>query len=80
MLQTDNEFVCANVHELKRRGQGGDPCDPTNTICLCWRCHMDMHPKVGGKTKRIEGKDSRLPLKFFERHGETWREVSSATQ
>jgi hypothetical protein len=78
MLETDSPFALANAHELLRRGQGGDPCDPSNIILLCWRCHMDLHPQVGGRTKRIDGlkaADKRDPLRFFERHHEKWIEV-----
>lgn len=33
------ERPAAHVHELKRRGQGGDYLDPRQCIGLCARCH-----------------------------------------
>jgi hypothetical protein len=74
-LETDNPFVLVNAHELKRRSAGGDPCDPHNVVCVCWRCHMDMHPRVGGKLKRIIGVDAFGPLDCYERTGQTWTKV-----
>jgi len=67
MLETDNEFVLANAHELIARSQGGDPTNPDIIVVLCWRCHHDLHTRVGGKTKRIDGKLAEGPLRFYER-------------
>jgi hypothetical protein len=75
MLETDNEFALAHGHELKRRGQGGDPCDPHNVVCLCARCHLGLHPRIGGKVKRIVGTDACGLLECYERTGPTWTMV-----
>lgn len=74
-LFTDNMFQIAHAHELTRRSAGGDPHDPAGIIILCWKCHADLHPRVGGKIKRIDGKLAAGLLQFFERKGHAWTEV-----
>lgn len=34
-----HEFEIANVHEEPPRSLGGDPLDPSITVCLCCHCH-----------------------------------------
>lgn len=38
----------ADVHELRRRSQGGSILDPANLACLCRPCHTHVteHPVV----------------------------------
>jgi hypothetical protein len=37
--KTPNPFKLAHVHEEPPRSLGGDPTDPTCTVCVCWKCH-----------------------------------------
>lgn len=64
----------AHAHEIVWRSRGGDPCDLDNVVTLCGATHVDIHPRVGGITKKIEGSRA-LGLRFFERDGDTWRRV-----
>lgn len=68
------EFERAHIHELDFRSAGGDPCDLDNAVTLCWRCHAEMHVRVGGKTKRIEGSRA-VGLHFYQRVNDIWTEV-----
>lgn len=73
-LETDNEFRLAHEHEIVSRSLGGDPLDVDGIISLCWRCHGECHPRVGGKRKRIEG-SRHEGLRFWERVQGRWQEV-----
>lgn len=78
MLDTDNPYLLANIHELVNRSQGGDPCDADGCVTLCAECHMALSTPVGGRKKRIDGTSvTGSPLRFFERRTtrEEWREV-----
>jgi len=67
----------AHIHETDFRSGGGDPCDINIAVTTCRDCHGDIHVRVGGKLKRIEGSRSE-GLRFFHRKhgGDEWREVS----
>jgi len=75
-LQTDNEFTLAHAHELVWRSRGGDPTDPAIILILCHACHHGLHMRIGGKIKRIKGTKAEGPLRFFERRGREWIEVT----
>ena len=66
----------AHIHETEFRSAGGDPTDINISVTTCRECHHDMHVRVGGKLKRIEGSRSE-GLRFFHRKhgGDEWREV-----
>ena len=78
VLESDNVFVLVHAHELVKRSQLGDATDVDNVVCLCWKCHHDLHMKIGGKTKRIDGHSVSAGLRFFERTREGWQEVPAA--
>ena len=37
-----------DMHEIRRRSQGGDPTDPTNVLLVCRACHdwIGAHPSA----------------------------------
>ena len=63
----------AHAHEVTPRSLGGDPLDVDGILTLCAGCHADMHVRVGGKRKRIEGTRS-TGLRFFARVDGVWEE------
>jgi cytochrome c553 len=57
------------------RSAQGDPTDVNIAVTTCASCHHDMHVRVGGKLKRIEGSRSEGLRFFYRKHGgEEWRE------
>ncbi len=66
----------AHIHETIFRSAQGDPTDINIAVTTCRDCHHDMHVRVGGKLKRIEGSRSE-GLRFFHRKhgGDEWREI-----
>jgi 5-methylcytosine-specific restriction endonuclease McrA len=66
----------AHIHETIFRSAQGDPTDIDIAVTTCQQCHNDMHVRVGGKLKRIEGSRSE-GLRFYQRKhvGDEWREV-----
>lgn len=63
-------LAASHIHELVFRSHKlGGALDVSNTITLCPHCHSDMHTKIGGVLKRIEGAElgSSGALRFFER-------------
>lgn len=69
VLDGDDPFRLANAHELNGGRAKVDPCDVAQVVTTCFECHMHMHPRIGGKKKRIDatayGRFGRL--EFFER-------------
>jgi len=60
-----------------------DATNPAMMVMLCAWCHADLHVRVGGKRKRIDGTTAGAdgPLHFWERRGdpfgiEGWVEVT----
>jgi 5-methylcytosine-specific restriction endonuclease McrA len=37
--QARHEFEIAHVHEEPARSLGGDPTNPRDCVCLCYKCH-----------------------------------------
>lgn len=66
----------AHIHETVFRSSQGDPTDIDIAVTTCRDCHNEMHVRVGGKKKRIEGSRS-AGLRFYARKrvGDEWREV-----
>lgn len=66
----------AHIHETHARGFGGDACDLDIAVTTCRFCHADIHVRVGGKRRRIEGTRSE-GLRFYQRigHSSDWKEV-----
>lgn len=65
-LESGDVFSLAHAHEINGRAVD-DPTDLSKIVTLCARCHGDLHVRVGGKLKRIEGADANGILHFFER-------------
>lgn len=74
-LLSADPFQLANIHELGGGRGKVDACDPDRCVTTCATCHSDLHVRVGGITKRIEGDAVSGGLQFFERHGDDWVEV-----
>lgn len=75
-LNSDNEFQLANGHEICGGRSKVDPTDPSKIVTVCARCHGELHVRIGGIRKRIEGDDANKTLRFFERIDNiTWHEV-----
>lgn len=66
-----------HAHEVVFRSQGGDPLDITGIVPVCAICHADIHGRVGGIRKRIEGTEE-TGYQFYEReNGELpWMDVT----
>ena len=68
-------FEVAQFHEVLWRGKGGDAADLDNVVTTCAGCHGKIHPRIGGVVKKMEGTRS-TGLRFWERHGDDWTEVT----
>lgn len=74
MLETDSVHALAHGHEVHGRATD-DPCDVNVVVTVCSRCHSDLHVRIGGKRKRMEGSRGE-GLRFWERRaGDEWVEV-----
>lgn len=38
-----HEYQIANIHEEPPRSQGGDPTNPFDCVCLCYKCSAKRH-------------------------------------
>lgn len=70
------DLDAAHEHEIVWRSKQGDPLDIDNVVTLCAKCHADIHPRVGGLRKRIEGSRS-TGIRKFEKVEESWQELAS---
>lgn len=64
---------CAHMHEPQGRAVD-DPCDIDTVVTVCADCHAEMHVRVGGKRKSIQGSRSG-GLHFYQRSKTGWDEV-----
>jgi hypothetical protein len=63
----------AHMHEPQGRSID-DPCDVDTVVTLCCLCHLEMHVRLGGIKKRLEGSRS-VGFRFYERVNNKWFEV-----
>ncbi len=68
----------AHEHELLGGRSKVSAVDPNMMVTVCAQCHSDLHVKIGGKRKRIDGTvaGAEGPLRFFERQHDEWIEVT----
>lgn len=70
------DLDAAHEHEIVWRSKQGDPLDIDNVVTLCAKCHGDIHPRVGGLRKRIEGSRS-TGIRRFEKVDDSWQELAA---